>query len=329
MRRRLKIAGLVALLGLPVMAAASLWFATNQLLFPSWAGATKDLSVCNPELAAHWGPDCGNVRAAGGVRFEEVQIRSVNGYDLPGWRVGALENGHGPAKGAVLLVHGGGSDRREVTRHIPFFLGRGLDVLAVDLGCHGEAPCPVPGLSYGHRESRDVLSAYLHLLGQHERVYAMGSSVGAASILIALPQMPKLSGVIAENPLASFQRLIREAPEARSMPRPFVEALIRLTMLRGRFDGLSSAESSLRLAKGTPIYFLHSTRDSVASYRQTEELAQAYRGPKTTWFPDVGGHGAIWNAGREEYERRLAAFLDSAQAAMVESASPTGRAAPL
>lgn len=58
-------------------------------------------------------------------------------------------------------------------------------------------------MTYGQRESRDVLSAYLYLAGKYEKLYAMGTSVGAASILIALPEMPKLAGVIAENPMVS------------------------------------------------------------------------------------------------------------------------------
>ncbi len=90
----------------------------------------------------------------------------------------------------------------------------------LDVGCDGEAPCPLPGLTYGQRESRDVLSAYLFLTSRYDKVLAMGSSVGAASILVALPEMPKLKGVIAENPMASFQKLIAESPAARSIPSP-------------------------------------------------------------------------------------------------------------
>jgi uncharacterized protein len=195
-----------------------------------------------------------------------VRVPSLQGYELPGWLIGAEENGMGRAQGAILLVHGGGSDRREVTRHVRYFLGRRLDVLTLDLGCSGEAPCPVPGLSYGHRESRDVLSAHLYLESRYEKVYAMGSSVGATSILVALPEMPQLAGVIAENPMASFQRLIQETPASRSIPRAFTRLLIHVTMLRGRFDGQLSPEHSLRLAKRTPVYFVHSMRDELVPY---------------------------------------------------------------
>lgn len=310
MNRRRKIISLVV----GVVAAlfcAGIWSASNQLLFPSWKGARKDLTVCTAELAAAWGDGCGNLRVTNRLRFEEVKVPSINGYELPGWLIRAAENGREPADGAILLVHGGGSDRREISRHVPFFLDHRLDVLTLDLGCHGEAPCPAPGLTYGHRESHDVVAAYLFLLEKYPRVLAMGSSVGAASILIALPSMPRLAGVIAENPMASFQRLIRETPASRSIPGWFTGVLLELTMLRGHFDGLLSPENSLRLVKSTPIYFIHSTKDEIVPYQQSEQLADRYTGPKTVWWPDAGGHSAIWDVDRVAYEHRLERFLAS------------------
>jgi hypothetical protein len=310
-RRRWVIA--VAAIPLALAAAllpAMLWQASGQLLFPSWKGATRDLAVCGAELAAGWGPGCGNLRLTHQLEFREVEVRSLNGYDMPGWLIPAAENGAGPAAGAILLVHGGGSDRREVTRHARYFLDRHLDVLTLDLGCSGEAPCPVPGLSYGSRESRDVLSAYLYLTATYRRVLAMGSSVGATSLLDALPAMPGLEAVVAENPPSSFERLIREAPEAASAPAWAMRLLLGLAKLRGRFDGLQSAADALRLARGTPILFIHSKRDGIIPYQRTVELAESYPGPKSVWLPEQGSHSAIREVDRGEYERRLTAFLD-------------------
>lgn len=313
MKRRLGTWAGVALVAVLGLVGGGSWLVTNQLLFPSWKGVRRDLAACGAELAARWGPGCGNLRTTHELRFSEVRVRSLNGYDLPGWIVGAAANGMGPAQGAIMLIHGGGSDRREVTRYVRYFLRRRLDVLTLDLGCHGEAPCPVPGLTYGHRESRDVLSAYLYLAGRYDKVLAMGSSVGAASILIALPGMPRLDAVIAENPMASFQRLIAETPASRSVPGWLNRFLIGLTMLRGRFDGLLSAENALPLARKTPIFFIHSRRDGVVPYQQTQALAERYGGPKTVWLPDRGDHGAIWDVDHDDYEQRLTAFLDAAR----------------
>lgn len=313
MKRKLKWLAIVVIVLLFGFFGGGLWFGSSQILSPSFNGVTKDLSVCKEETAKAWGEGCGNLRDTHQFKFSEVHFPSVNGYDLPGWFVRTTENGKEPAKGAIMLVHSGGSDRREQTRHIQFYLGQGLDVLTFDLGCQGEAPCPVSGMTYGQRESRDVFSAYLYLTIKYEKVYAMGSSVGAASILIALPEMPKLSGVIAENAMASFQRLLKEASQAQSLPDFAMDAMIKVVMLRGRFDGLLSPEKSLPLAKTTPIFFIHSKEDKVISYKQTQDLVDLYAGPKTVWFPEKGDHSAIWDVNQVEYEKRVADFLSSVQ----------------
>ena len=177
--------------------------------------------------------------------------------------------------------------------------------------CQGEAPCPGAGLTYGSRESKDVLAAYAYLIGKYEKVYAMGSSIGASSILIALPQMPKLAAVIAENANYNFERLIREAPQAQSMPGWVNGLLIGLAERRGHFDDERSAANSLSIAKTTSVFFIHSKLDQTVSYKQTLDLAALYAGPKLVWLAGVGGHAAIWDVDRAGYERRVASFLNS------------------
>lgn len=320
MRRWLLRLALAAPVAVLFAFAGLLWSASGQLLAPSWHGATRDLGACPSGLEKAWGPACGNLRATHALAFEEIRIPALGGYDLPGWLVRSAENGGGPAAGAILLVHGGGSDRRELTRHVRFYLSRHLDVLAFDLACHGEAPCPVPGLTYGERESRDLLSAYLWLTARYGAVLAMGSSVGASALLEALPAMPRLTAVVAENPMATFQRLIAEFPGARSTPAWMKRLLVGVTMLRGRFSGLENPQRALRLAGATtPILFVHSLRDGVVSHSQTRELAEGYAGPKTTWFPDRGDHGTIRDVDPADYERRVAEFLDTTRPALTPS----------
>lgn len=313
LKRILLLILVVLIFLLLVMFGGGLWFASSQLLSPVLYGVEKDLSVCKPETAKAFGKDCGNLRTTHEFQFSEVKIPSTAGYNLPGWLIKAEENGKGPAVGAIMLVHAGGSDRREETKYIQFFLNRNIDVLTFDYSCHGEAPCTVPGMSYGDRESGDVLAAYQYLINKYEKVYAMGTSVGASAILIALPEMPKLTAVISDAPMVNFQRLIREAPQAQSSPKFFMDGMINLAMVRGKFDGQPSPEQSLLLTKTTPIFFIHSKADKVVSYRQSQDLANEYTGPKTVWIAEKGDHAAIWDVDHAEYEKRLTDFLNSIQ----------------
>ena len=90
-----------------------LWSASTQLLAPSFRGVERDLSMCKPETEAHWGPRCGNLRETHQFVFSEIQIPTQQQAALPGWLITSDANGFGPARGAIMLVHAGGSDRRE------------------------------------------------------------------------------------------------------------------------------------------------------------------------------------------------------------------------
>ncbi|PJZ27010.1 dipeptidyl aminopeptidase [Leptospira hartskeerlii] len=300
----------IILLLVPIFVSFGIWSASNQLLFPVWRD-NQDFSACNSETEKHWGPFCGNLRNSNEFKFEELKIPSSNGFDLPAWKVSTLENGKGKSKGVIFLVHGGGSDKREMTKHIRFFLKSGLDVFSFDFGCHGEASCTIPGLSYGYRESKDVLSVYRYLSERYDKIYALGSSVGASSILISLPEMPKLSGVIAENPMYNFERLIMEFPgTTKDIPALFSYILIKLTQFRGKFETIPSPASSLANVNYVPILFIHSKEDQVVSFQQSQDLANLYKGPKEIWFPEKGEHGTARDVNPNEYEKRVSAFLD-------------------
>jgi uncharacterized protein len=309
MTRKILQRSAIVLISVGVLFCALLWFATNMLLFPSWRGVSKNLAVCPAEAARYWGQYCGNLRRSHSFAFSEIRVPSINGYQIPGWLIESAQIGAGPARGVIFLVHAGGSDRREGTRYVHFLLSEHLDVVTFDLGCHGEAPCPVPGLTYGDRESRDAFSVYRYLIQRYDTVFAMGTSVGAAAILTALPDMPHLAGAIAENPLISFQRLMTDTSASRSTPRWFINTLVGVTEFRGRFDGLVNPMTSLKLVNKTPIYFIHSKQDTIVPYQQTEELAAVYGGPKTVWISDKGDHTAIWDADPTEFEARLRTFL--------------------
>ncbi|MCG6141342.1 alpha/beta hydrolase [Leptospira mtsangambouensis] len=287
----------------------AIWQASNQILFPNWKGITKDFRECSSEGEKLWGKFCGNIRLTKEFEFKEISIRSLNGYDLPGWLVPAHANRKGLQKGVILLVHGGGADRRELTRMIPLYLRQGFDVLSFDLSCHGEAPCPFPGLSFGNRESRDVLSAYLYVSKKYKDILMLGSSVGASSILISLPFLDQVKGIILENPMLSFQRLILDSPESSGLPDQMVQTLIDFVTIRGKFDTLLSPENSLPLARNVPLLFIHSKKDSVVPYEHSMLLTKLYSGPSEVWFPEFGSHGLIWETNQSEYEFKVQKFI--------------------
>lgn len=310
-RRRKIITGASIVLGLVVLFFVfGLVGASGQILKPKFKGVTG-FGACAPETETFFGKGCGNLRVTKQLTFSEVNIMSDNGYDVPGWLIKAADNGHGQADGAIMLAHPGGADRRAMTKLAEFYLSQKLDVLTFDYSCQGEAPCKTAGITYGERESADVTGAYKYLSKDYEKVYAMGSSVGAAAVLIALPDMPGLDGAIAENPMANFKRLLKEAPEAQAMPGWFTDALATIAMKRGGFNGDKSAEKAMAQTKDVPILFMHSEQDKTIAPTQTKDIAAAYSGPKTLWITGKGEHSGLWDADRGSYEQTITSFLQT------------------
>ena len=315
-RRRRRFGPILAfivtgIVGVPLaLAGGMFWSASSTILQPPGPGDRGDLSGCRPETRAVWGEDCGRLTDRSDLTKEEVTFDSQNGYALAAWKLTKVDAP--PVDSVVLYVPGGGSDRREASRYVDLLLSLGHDLVVIDPVCHGLSPCPVPGLSYGARESRDVQSVVRKLEEDYERVFLMGSSVGAASILIALPEMQGIAGIVAENPMTSFSQLLRDADEAKDMPDWAVDALAALARWRGSFPAEPDALSAVSRANGdVPILFIHSRADTVVPSSHSETLAAAYRSPSRVWLTERGAHGAVWNADAEAYEAQLRDFLAS------------------
>jgi len=301
----------VALIALVLVAGGAvfgftLWSASSTILKPLGPGDVGTLDACREITRRVWGDDCGRLTDVDRDRIENFNVDSPNGYTLSGW---LIRNGGGPASGVLLYVPGGGSDRREASRYLPLMRGIGLDVAVFDPVCQGLSPCPVPGLSYGARESIDVAAAASTLRNRYDNVVLMGSSMGALSTIRALPQLSWVRGAVLENPMLGLEPLLRDAEQSKGMPDVLVEMLAGLVRWRGNFPTVPETQDALAGYGGPPLLFIHSRSDRVVPFAHSETLAGEAGGAASTWFPQDGDHGAVWNANRDEFEHRVREFV--------------------
>lgn len=296
------LAAIVVLLG-AAMAAVTFWNASSTILRPPGPGDVGSLDGCREETRRVWSDDCGRLSD---IAKQDFSFSSPNGYALSGWIVRA---GSGPSSQVVLYVPGGGSDRREASRYHDLFRRLDVDLAVFDPVCHGLSPCPVAGLSYGARESIDVAAAVAALELKYGTVILMGSSMGALSIIRALPQLKSIRGAVLENPMLGLEPLLRDAEQSKGMPDAAIGMLTGLAQWRGNYPEVPEAIQVLDNYDGPPLLFIHSRSDRVVPPSHSQELAARAGSAATTWLPENGDHGAVWNVNSAEFEARVRAFL--------------------
>jgi alpha-beta hydrolase superfamily lysophospholipase len=295
------------------------WYFSTRLMEPSWQH--KGIIACEGYRRDTFGPSCGNLAENHLFKYVDVTLPTPRGYALPGWYVPRAANINlgpakdaataSPARTAVFYAHGGGSDRREGFRYVEYLLGRGFDVYLFDYSCHGDAPCAVRGLSFGEREHQDIVDIVHHLKGRHARVFGLGTSMGAASLLTALPRAEPIDAVVAENPVHSFSRLALETGAAPPfLPTWFRRLAIALTLRRAHFTGDVTPARALRdFSSKMPIVFLHSKADTLVPYSHSVDLHREYQGPKHLELFETGRHARLWLAHNQRFRQLLDTYF--------------------
>jgi pimeloyl-ACP methyl ester carboxylesterase len=100
---------------------------------------------------------------------------------------------YGSGQRAVVLVHQRGSDLCGWSEHVSDLVGLGLQVLALDLRCHGYSECPAGDA--GDDLSRDYAADVGAAVAELDRTGAakvgvMGASLGAAAAFVAAGRYP-------------------------------------------------------------------------------------------------------------------------------------------
>lgn len=153
-----------------------------------------------------------------GLAYEDVHFPAQDGIRLSGWFIPAAEVRRDGA--AVVLVHGwpwnrlgtvaddmlsglDGSRPVDLLRLALKLHQDGYHVLMFDLRNHGESAA-APPVTFGWQEANDLLGAVAYLNGRSEvnqdRIGAVGFSMGANTILYALPQTDQIKAAVAVQP---------------------------------------------------------------------------------------------------------------------------------
>lgn len=287
------------------------WIGSSFVVRPPWyTGLAEDGRLPSVENASWNGVDTDPLDAFG-IAFEAVSFPAEDGKTLRGWFVPPRSDASRQAEAALVLVHGGGGDRRDYLRHVPIFHQSGWPVLLFDCREQGASDGSGRGISLGAREHRDVSSAvaWLRAVRGFGRIGVLGTSQGGASVILAAARDPGIDAVAAENPFATVHGLLEEG--ARGLPwlirAPLVEAAVWRTFGQARVPQPLDVVGAIA---PRPLLLLHGTADATVLAAESEALFAAAAEPKQLWLAPDAGHTQIFDTHPVEYTKRLLGFFE-------------------
>jgi fermentation-respiration switch protein FrsA (DUF1100 family) len=242
------------------------------------------------------------------LEAENVTFASGSGSRIHAW----LIRGHVGA-GAVLLLHGVGSNRSSMLGRATFLHGQGFTVLAPDFQAHGESPGE--RVTFGALESLDASAAMTFLRGiePSERVGVIGISMGGAATLLGKGPLAADAFV-----LESVYPTIRQAFSNRLGtwlgPLGDVARLFTPLGLRILSADIGFSESELqpitRIGEiHAPLLLIAGAVDRYTPLAEAESLFAHAQSPKSFWAVDGAAHEDLHAYGPAAYEKRVGNFL--------------------
>jgi dipeptidyl aminopeptidase/acylaminoacyl peptidase len=279
------------------------YYFSSKLLFPPL--------LTDEELKAEYGPI---IPAEVGLEAENVAFPSRDGgTTLSGWWIEV------PGSDSVfILVHGRNSNKKAMVDYAPFFIGRGISVLLLDLRGHGESDPAYA--TFGDKERYDVLGALDFLsergIGPDKSIGCLGLSMGATAAYLAAMDADALDPssvdiLVFDSGIADVPGSIRTNSEkaiGRATPLLLPGALL-VTSARSGADFTAANPITHAADLSIPILFVMHTKDDTVPFDDQKRLFDAYGGPKDSLIFEGLGHHRGFREKRAEYERALGTFL--------------------
>lgn len=237
--------------------------------------------------------------------IESIQIHSPSGAKLSAWFLRGIDGA-----GTVLLLHSIRSNKRAMLARGRFLHALGFSVLMVDLQSHGESDGEA--ISFGKREAADVDASVekIEELTPGERIGALGTSLGGASLLLS-NSSPKLSAAVLEAVYPTIEQAVANRLKLHlGGLGPKLSPLL-LLQLRPRL-GVDPGE--LRpidhVAKlGCPLMIVNGSEDQHTTIAEARAMFDHAQPPKEFYAVQGASHVDLHAFDRAEYERRIGQFL--------------------
>jgi fermentation-respiration switch protein FrsA (DUF1100 family) len=250
--------------------------------------------------------------------YESVRVPSRDaGIELHGWWLPAAEAG----TPAVVVVHGRGDCVRhpQVLAPAAMLHRLGYEVLLIDLRDHGASTIEDGRYAGGTDEYRDVMGAVDWLLGRDEppsNVGLLGTSLGAATAIIAAGVDERVGAVWEDSGYAAMERRIEEDLEQKGLPKILAPAATLIARVVSGDDLAShTVTGETEHLAGRYLFVTHGEEDASTYVAHAHDLLARARAAGVLvdeWIVPGAGHVAAMFQHPREYEARLGAFFERA-----------------
>lgn len=252
--------------------------------------------------------------AALGFGWRTAQVNTSDHLRLRAW----LFTPPHPNGGAVILMHGVTGSRIDMLPHAAYLLRAGYTVLTPDNRGRGTSEGHI--VTYGLREADDVHRWASLLLAEPEvhRLFGLGVSMGASSLLESLPAEPRFRAVVADCPFADFESVAyHRLALLTHLPEPLFWPVVQLgfsyTQLLYRIDLHAASPATVIPSVTTPVLLIHGTADAKTPVEHSRRLHALNTGSTRLLEIRHAGHAASFRVEPDAYRRAVLDWFESHQ----------------
>ena len=244
------------------------------------------------------------------IDYEDIEFTTKDNLKIKGWLIKSEEN-----RATVILCHGLFATMDDMIDCIPFLHDAGYNVVAFDFRNCGRSEGKITTL--GYYETADLNSAMDFIIrqdGLSHNIIVWGKSMGAATALLVASESPNIKGVISESSFLSLkQTLAHHAKLLYGLPSfPLIDlTVVWLKVRTGIVPDKVDIINAVKKLDDKPVLFIGSEADERIPAKDAKRLFDECQSKnKDLWITKEGEHGGIFDANKNEYEKRVIEFLD-------------------
>ncbi len=254
--------------------------------------------------------------------YQEVSFPSRDDHlNIAAWWIAGAGAADTTTTPTVILVHGLGGCRRSpsILLAAGMLHRNGFNTLLIDLRDQGDSQIEDGRYAGGTEEYRDVLGAWDWLVSDQgvapEQIGLFGTSLGAATALIAMGEEPRVAATWEDSSYADLHVAAQAELARNGYPTVLADSAVWIGKLISGDDlGSLSPLGAIAKLNGRPVYITHGAADTRLSVQYAYDLADAIRaqgGTVEPWIVPGADHVRAIFLQPQEYESRLAAFFET------------------